>query len=233
MTVEELPGHIAPAAVAGFYDRIAPVYEDTYTDRWDVAEDRALSLLLRSLRPTTVVDLGSGTGHLLTLIDPADYVGVDLSKGMVEEARRRHPDRQFRHADLTDPLEREWLREWFWSRFASSPPDLVACLFTTWGYFDWLTRGALLQQAREWLRPGGHIVIVADGLWHPGMGQFGAYPPALRFTRADLAHHVRAAGFRRVHTFPLRAHQTHPWRILPDTLLSRLEGRHTIAVGRK
>jgi ubiquinone/menaquinone biosynthesis C-methylase UbiE len=39
-----------------------------------------------------VLELGSGTGDLLASLRPSRGVGIDLSPGMVEVARRRHPD---------------------------------------------------------------------------------------------------------------------------------------------
>jgi SAM-dependent methyltransferase len=52
------------------------------------------------------VDVGTGPGHVAAYLAAAgaDASGVDLSPGMVEEARRRFPDLRFSVGDLTGLL---------------------------------------------------------------------------------------------------------------------------------
>lgn len=50
-----------------------------------------------------VVELGCGTGDLLAELKPAEGVGVDLSPGMVEQARTAHPDLEFVIGDVENP----------------------------------------------------------------------------------------------------------------------------------
>jgi len=50
-----------------------------------------------------VLDLGCGTGELLSQLDPVYGVGVDLSKNMIKEAQERYPELEFVHGDLEDP----------------------------------------------------------------------------------------------------------------------------------
>jgi SAM-dependent methyltransferase len=45
-----------------------------------------------------VLEIGSGSGDLLAALEPAEGVGVDVSGGMVELARGRHPEVRFEHA---------------------------------------------------------------------------------------------------------------------------------------
>lgn len=42
-----------------------------------------------------VLELGCGPGDLLAAVRPAEGVGIDISAGMVDLARRRHPDLEF------------------------------------------------------------------------------------------------------------------------------------------
>ena len=44
---------------------------------------------------SSVLELGSGDGDLLAAVEPGDGVGVDVSAGMVELARARHPELRF------------------------------------------------------------------------------------------------------------------------------------------
>jgi SAM-dependent methyltransferase len=46
-----------------------------------------------------VFEIGCGNGDLLASLKPLFGVGIDISKGMVEKARKRHPDLHFIQAD--------------------------------------------------------------------------------------------------------------------------------------
>ncbi|MDT7538075.1 MAG: hypothetical protein QOI82_1660 [Actinomycetota bacterium] len=62
-------------------------------------------LYMRFLVPegARVLELGCGTGQLLTALRPSVGVGVDISPEMVSEARRQHPQHTFFAADMEDP----------------------------------------------------------------------------------------------------------------------------------
>lgn len=49
-------------------------------------------------RGRRVLEIGCGSGDLLAALEPSEGVGVDISEGMVELARRRHPGLRFVHA---------------------------------------------------------------------------------------------------------------------------------------
>src|SRR6266508_5982194 len=49
-----------------------------------------------------VLELGCGTGDLLAALKPSFGVGVDFSAGMIEEARKAHPDLTFFVGDIED-----------------------------------------------------------------------------------------------------------------------------------
>jgi SAM-dependent methyltransferase len=50
-----------------------------------------------------VLELGCGTGHLLSALKPSFGVGVDFSDGMIAQARRNHPNLTFLAGDIEDP----------------------------------------------------------------------------------------------------------------------------------
>ncbi len=54
----------------------------------------------------SVLELGCGTGDLLQALEPARGVGIDFSPAMLHQARERHPNLEFREADI------EELRSW-------------------------------------------------------------------------------------------------------------------------
>jgi SAM-dependent methyltransferase len=82
------------------FDALAPA-----RDRW-IARNRyyhdelarAFSFFIPPGR--SVLEIGSGTGELLNSLKPSRGVGIDLSPGMVEVARRKFPQLEFRVDDL-------------------------------------------------------------------------------------------------------------------------------------
>jgi uncharacterized protein YceH (UPF0502 family) len=96
------------ARVRATYDAVATAYGDRLGDELDRKPfDRWLLDRVAALadgRP--VVDVGTGPGHVAAYLAAAgaDATGVDLSPGMVEEARRRFPDLTFTVGSLTGLL---------------------------------------------------------------------------------------------------------------------------------
>jgi SAM-dependent methyltransferase len=150
------------------YDQLAPVWSAT-TDAGPfngLLERPALrSLIPRPLRGASVLDAGCGAGAQCEWLlgEGADVTGVDLSPGMVEQARLRCGGRgRFAVADLAEPL-------------AFEP-----------GSFDGVTCSLALHYLRDWdvplasfarvLRPGGWAVISLDHPFgEPLPGQQGGY----------------------------------------------------------
>ncbi|MFF9900005.1 class I SAM-dependent DNA methyltransferase [Streptomyces longispororuber] len=94
-------------AVRRSYDTVAEEYATRLHDELDAKPlDRALlaSLVEQTGQDGPVADLGCGPGHVTAHLAAlgARPVGVDLSPGMVAEARRRHPGLEFRQGDLLD-----------------------------------------------------------------------------------------------------------------------------------
>lgn len=138
-------------------DTTAPAAKaaQTHFDRWARAYGR--SRLLRSLqrralaelepeRSDRVLDVACGTGELLAAIAPEveRTVGVDLSPGMLEIARARHPEIEFR-VGPSDELP-----------FASGEFTAVVCTTALHHFPD--PQRSIDEMARV-LAPGGRAVI--------------------------------------------------------------------------
>jgi ubiquinone/menaquinone biosynthesis C-methylase UbiE len=87
------------------YDAVAGAYADGLRDELAGKPlDRALLAALIEQTPagTTVGDLGCGPGHVTGWLAAhgATAIGIDLSAGMVEVARREQPGAEFRVGDL-------------------------------------------------------------------------------------------------------------------------------------
>ena len=91
--------------VAAGYDHVAAAYADALAeelshkpfDRWVLEQVAGVA------RRRPVVDAGCGPGHVAAHLAElgADVRGVDLSAGMVAEARERFPQVEFEQGDLT------------------------------------------------------------------------------------------------------------------------------------
>ena len=84
------PGEHAPATDGAWFDRLAP-----QRARWKARNRyyyQEIERLARAVIPpgASVLELGCGTGDLLAALRPSLGVGVDLSGGMVRQARARY-----------------------------------------------------------------------------------------------------------------------------------------------
>jgi ubiquinone/menaquinone biosynthesis C-methylase UbiE len=142
-----------------------------------------------------VLDLGCGNGHHLAELAPeiARGVGVDLSPGMIELARRHASDRlTFRVEDATrlDGVE-------------PASMDLALCIGALEHIVD---KPAVLASAHRVLRPGGRFFcLTPDGAhpWYrtvaPRLGIATRHLSTDRFlTSAELRELLSEAGFGRL-----------------------------------
>lgn len=89
-----------------FYDTVASAYAEAFKDelahkpfdRWAL-----LRFADENLGKGRVGDIGCGPGHTTKFLADAgldELIGLDLSPRMVEEAKKRHPDLNFRVCDM-------------------------------------------------------------------------------------------------------------------------------------
>jgi ubiquinone/menaquinone biosynthesis C-methylase UbiE len=150
------------------YDQLAPVWSAT-TDAGPfngLLERPALrSLIPRPLRGSPVLDAGCGAGAQCEwlLDEGADVTGIDLSPGMVGQARLRCAGRgRFAVADLAEPLA-----------FEPGSFDGVTCSLALHYVKDW---DVPLASFARVLRPGGWAVVSLDHPFgEPLPGQQGGY----------------------------------------------------------
>lgn len=131
---------------------------------------------------TKVLDLACGPGHTTAEAQRrgAHVVGLDLTLGMVEAARRRYPSVPFVVGDMRDPPPGPW--------------DAITC------------RGAAHHVDPEWfaaawrvLAPGGRLAIAEPGVTDPESVAKGMRPAQ------EWARLLEGAGFRdvRITTVPM------------------------------
>lgn len=93
-----------PTDTGHLYDKIATWWNDQEDD-----STTGIQFVRRAIRLCTnnvnALDVGCGTGGriIAVLLDAGFQVtGIDVSQGMLEYARKRHPDSDFIHADICE-----------------------------------------------------------------------------------------------------------------------------------
>ncbi len=138
-----------PADVAHMFDLVAP--------RYDVANEALTFSIVRLWRRATflalapkpgerILDLAAGTGTSTAHIarSGADVVACDISQGMIEVGRQRHPELTFVHGNATD------------LPFEDGSFDAVTISFGLRNVSD---TAAALREMRRVVAPGGRVVI--------------------------------------------------------------------------
>jgi ubiquinone/menaquinone biosynthesis C-methylase UbiE len=173
-------------AASDEYDkRASHTFQSTLQEE---AWKKALSSFLPAA-PCDVLDVGTGTGVMAVAIAELGYrvVGIDLSEGMLEQARRKAKNRDvlFESGDAIDPPgEAESI-------------DAVVSRHVFWTLTD--PRRALENWLRL-LRRGGQVLII-DGLYgaHPDsrLGDIANALPLLdtSITLDDVRHLVEESSF--------------------------------------
>jgi hypothetical protein len=140
------------------YDEVATAYADELLDELDRKPfDRWLLERVAALADgAPVADVGCGPGHVAAhlALAGADVTGIDLSPGMVDEARRRFPELRFEVGDLTELPAERWAAVTAWySLVHLAPQELTGAV------------GALVRA----VRPGGWVAFAVhegDGTHH-------------------------------------------------------------------
>jgi SAM-dependent methyltransferase len=148
-------------------------------------------LVPRGLR---VLELGCGTGSLLARLEPREGIGVDFSPAMIEIARARYPNLEFRVGDMEDRS--------IIDRLAGEPFDAIIVSDTIGTLED-------VQQTFSQLHglcsaDTRLVVSYRSGLWYPilRLGElFGLKMPALTdnaLSTDDIAGILALADFEEV-----------------------------------
>lgn len=149
-------------AIAADYDRIAADYAREFGDElqrkpFDREQLRAFAA---DLGAGPIADLGCGPGHVGAFLHQhgvADVIGIDLSEGMLEQGRSRHPGLRFERGDLLAlPLE---------------PGSLAGAVsFYALMHLPHHQLPTALAELARVLRPGGLALIALHGPLQPGGG---------------------------------------------------------------
>jgi ubiquinone/menaquinone biosynthesis C-methylase UbiE len=132
------------------YDAVAPLYAAAFDDiRLRKAEWKWLTReLAQHISAPRVLDIGCGTGSLLRALAPriGKSVGVDISRGMIDEANRAGNFGQLSFETIDGPH----------LPFADQSFDIVTS-FLSFRYLDW---DPILREIARVLTPEGRLLIV-------------------------------------------------------------------------
>lgn len=224
------PQHID--AVQCVYDVLAPTYDNAFTSPIALAENTIVRRELRSflsqdrpgdLKPF-VLDLACGTGYFLEQCPlPAwEYIGIDISAGMLAQARRKFPINTFFEGDMQDL-----------SRFDRETFSHVTSLFCGLSYVP--NQIQALQECWRVLRPGGRLFLMVYGPSYrerPSyiLNRHGLTVPLSLHSALAWRQMVRSIGFQQVEVQGFHAHverllSSAPLRVLAAALWTEM---HTI-----
>ena len=167
---------------AAYYDAICAALGKDYA-----AEARLLYNLIRKHNRSPgnrLLDVGCGPGgHVGLLRDSYEIEGLDLDEGMLDIARRSHPDVRFHVGDMLDfHLGRRF--------------DVVVCLASTIGYVMTVENmGRAIANMSRHLEPGGLLIVepwLTPDVWRPGtLHSVFVDEPELKVARVDVSDAAR------------------------------------------
>ena len=137
------------------FDSIANEYDAIKRKNWYYSYSIQKIVREELGNPTTqeVLDVGCGTGDLLSSLQPAKGVGIDVSKKMIGIAKKKHLTLTFYHATATrHALTRQQY-------------DTIVCV----DVIEHMTNVQLeLRAMKKLLKPHGRLVILmANPSWEP------------------------------------------------------------------
>lgn len=128
----------------GFYTSI---YDDLVLDT--VKNDFEIGEINRLiLKKGRVLDIGSGKGHHVHLLNKAGYEaeGVDISPSMIESSKEKYKQYTFKNGDVMESM-----------LYPANSFSTVTCMYFTIYYIK--DKNQFLQNVYRWLRPGGYFVV--------------------------------------------------------------------------
>ena len=147
-----------PSKVASSYDAIADVYDTFYSDPLSKSEDtQVFHELTPDFLTGRVLDLGCGTGWLLdhNRISTSQYLGLDISSGMLEKAKKKHPRHKFILGDMTSSVSGQW---------SDNIPQVFQTIVSVYGCLSYCgDPDEAVRNIARYLSPDGQFMVMAFG----------------------------------------------------------------------
>ena len=147
-----------PDEVRNLYEGYAEVYDSTWYEheKWHEEGEHHIETLRGLLAEgTRWLDVGCGTGYLMSHFPGVARAGLDLTPGMLTQARAANPDiLELREGDFRDDVL-EWHEAW----------DLVSCTGQVWSYLrDLAEVEQVVANLAGWTAPGGACFLPVHDL---------------------------------------------------------------------
>lgn len=148
------PAHQPAELSRGLFDDMAEFYDLHMVRTLKYQLPKQVAEKITALHPDkklNILDLGCGTGLLGVYLGRIDgfLIGVDISKGMIEQAARHGVYDRFHHVNLLDALQ--------------DTPDALYQVITALDVFIYTGDiSAALADALRILTPGGHLIFSCE-----------------------------------------------------------------------
>jgi ubiquinone/menaquinone biosynthesis C-methylase UbiE len=131
-----------------FYSKIYDnLLVSSHKDRYIVKQLMEKNIKLNS--SSSILDIGCGTGNMvneLYKLGMENSIGLDISKSMVTQAKKKYPDKTFVRGDALNRV--------------LFPPNMfshILCDYFTYYYFE--NKHLFFKNCYYWLRPDSYIII--------------------------------------------------------------------------
>ncbi|MEC4668532.1 MAG: class I SAM-dependent methyltransferase [Gemmatimonadales bacterium] len=182
--------------ISKVYDVLAPVYGRVVPGLYELATSRAAQRLSAGA-PATILEVGVGPGHILSAVSrrnkSAMVVGIDISRGMLNQSRRRLKKRNVEAKLVLGEAVQLPFRD---GSFEGVVTSYLLDLFRQEQIPD-----ALREMCRV-LAPGGRIVVATLQFSSPILRQLGLlahrFLPGVvkRIQRVDFREFLEGTGLR-------------------------------------
>ena len=155
------------------FNRWSRTYEQSLLQKvfFDRIHQAVLRLVAHRTEPSSLLDVGCGTGRLLRSAQSrwpnANLFGVDPSEGMLEIARRLTPGVTFR-VGFAEALP--------------LPDASVDVALSTISFHHWKDHAAGVREVARVLRPGGYFVLT-DVYYAAWLSRLTQHPPSVSAAR--------------------------------------------------
>lgn len=136
------------------YNEIADEFSQTRHYSWPEFQFFKKHLKEAELK---ILDLACGNGRLVNFLDKKHkYIGMDISRNLIKNAKKLHPKHKFQVGDMLDL-----------SDLKKNHFDVLTCVAAFHHIPSRKSRLQALQNMYDVLKPGGKLILTVWNLWQP------------------------------------------------------------------